>query len=142
MSWDKLEYVNIVPIEIGDRIYGFEVSDVREILATPEITTVPFAPHWVEGLANVRGEIVTVISLPARLGDTVASPQTVSQAPQLVMVAGAHRTSFGVLVQRVGSVRTVGDDQLTPAQHVCERGRVLLDQISLGIVNPAALIQP
>ncbi len=133
--------MNIVPIEIGDRVYGFEVSDVREILATPEVTYVPFAPHWVVGLANVRGEIVTVVSLPERLGDTVASAESVKTAPQLVMVAGAHRTSFGVLVQRVGSVRTVGDDQLTPAQHVCERGRVIVDQISLGIMNPIAILE-
>lgn len=133
--------MTLVPIEVDGKVYGVDVAHLKEIINTPPITPVPFAPQWVAGVANIRGDLATIISLPDRLGDTVIDRAGLRQAPQVVVIQHHGRVAFGALVHRVGPVRTVGEDQLTPAQHVCERGRVIVEQISMGVLNPETMIQ-
>ena len=52
---------------LGDRLYGIDLDAVREILPVRRATRVPGAPAYVGGLINVRGTIVTVLDLGARL---------------------------------------------------------------------------
>jgi len=132
--------MNFIPVEISGHLYGLEVSQVREIMNTPPITPVPLAPHWIVGLANVRGDLVSLVSVPERLGHP-HDPQTLLTAPQIVVLHLPPRTVVGIPVHRVGPVRNIGDDQLTPGQHVCERGRVMAEGVSVGILDPDQLIR-
>lgn len=52
---------------LGDRLYGIDLDAVREILSVRRATRLPGSPAYVAGLINVRGTIVTVIDLGARL---------------------------------------------------------------------------
>ena len=52
---------------LGDRLYGIDLDAVREILPVRRATRLPGSPAYVAGLINVRGTIVTVIDLGARL---------------------------------------------------------------------------
>lgn len=52
---------------LASRAYGIEVDAVREIIPFRRATRLPGAPHFVVGLINVRGTIVTVLDLGARL---------------------------------------------------------------------------
>ena len=56
-------------------LYGIEAARVREIHALPAISPLPRAPRFVAGIINVRGEIVLVIDLATRLGQTPCAPQ-------------------------------------------------------------------
>jgi len=47
---------------------------VREILSPPPATRLPGAPSWVRGLVNVRGTVITVVDLVARLSGRPAAP--------------------------------------------------------------------
>lgn len=53
--------VRWVAFKLGDEIYGIDVKSVREILRINEILPVPGAPHYVLGITNIRGNVVTVI---------------------------------------------------------------------------------
>jgi purine-binding chemotaxis protein CheW len=57
-----------IAFEIGQETYAVPVGTVREIVRVPELTRVPLAPPYVEGVANLRGEILPVVSLRKRLG--------------------------------------------------------------------------
>ena len=52
---------------LGERLYGIDLDAVREILPVRRATRLPGSPGYVAGLINVRGTIVTVIDLGARL---------------------------------------------------------------------------
>lgn len=58
----------IVVFDVADESYGVEIGAVQEIIRTPAITTVPHAPHYVDGVINLRGRIIPVINLRARFG--------------------------------------------------------------------------
>jgi purine-binding chemotaxis protein CheW len=57
----------LVLFRLNDRLYGIDLHAVREILPVRRATRLPGSPAYVAGLINVRGTIVTVIDLGARL---------------------------------------------------------------------------
>lgn len=61
--------LHIVGFRVGRETYGVPIASLHEIVRVPEITAVPDAPDYVEGVINLRGKIVSVIDLRKRLGE-------------------------------------------------------------------------
>jgi len=55
-------------LPVGDDLYAIETAAVREVVAAPDLATLPTAPGTVLGVFNLRGEIVPVFDLAALLG--------------------------------------------------------------------------
>src|SRR6266849_6579396 len=53
---------------VAGRFFGIDVLNVQEVLRFQEVTPVPLAPGVIEGLINLRGQIVTAIDMRRRLG--------------------------------------------------------------------------
>jgi purine-binding chemotaxis protein CheW len=53
---------------IGNQIFGMHIDRCREVVKDRQITKVPFAKESVEGIVNLRGEVVTVLDLSTLLG--------------------------------------------------------------------------
>ena len=60
---------------VGGRLYGCDISDAQEIIPLRPMTRLPGAPAFVRGLINMRGTIVTVLDLRARLDPSAAIPE-------------------------------------------------------------------
>jgi purine-binding chemotaxis protein CheW len=54
--------------QLGSELYGVAIMRVREIIALLDITTLPDVPQYVKGVINLRGRIIPVVDLRARLG--------------------------------------------------------------------------
>src|SRR5437899_4374557 len=61
--------LHIVGFQVGRETYGVPITSLHEIVRVPEITAVPDAPDYVEGVINLRGKIVSVIDLRKRFGE-------------------------------------------------------------------------
>src|SRR5881392_314390 len=61
--------LHIVGFQVERETYGVPITSLHEIVRVPEITAVPDAPDYVEGVINLRGKIVSVIDLRKRLGE-------------------------------------------------------------------------
>ncbi|MGA2141998.1 MAG: chemotaxis protein CheW, partial [Brevinematales bacterium] len=57
-----------VSFEIANSKYCVDVNDIKEVVREENITTLPNAPSFVEGLTNLRGVVVPVISIRKKLG--------------------------------------------------------------------------
>ncbi|QJR35960.1 chemotaxis protein CheW [Gemmatimonas groenlandica] len=64
------ETTQFCTFRVDDLFLGIDVQRVQEVIRSLEITSVPLAPSSVEGLINLRGQIVTAIDLRRRLGLT------------------------------------------------------------------------
>lgn len=53
---------------IEDQDFGVDITQAKEIINQTELTSIPNAPDFVEGVTNLRGEIVPIINLDRRLG--------------------------------------------------------------------------
>ena len=60
------QIVQWVTFQLDDELYGVNVLQVQEVLKYTEITPVPGAPHYVLGIINLRGNVVTVIDTRPR----------------------------------------------------------------------------
>lgn len=85
---------------LADLFFGVDVLHVQEVLRFQPMTPVPQAPDVIDGLINLRGQIVTAIDMRRRLG---LPPRPSDQSPMVVVV----RTSDGavsLLVDEIGDV--------------------------------------
>ncbi|MDD2220287.1 MAG: chemotaxis protein CheW [Desulfoplanes sp.] len=62
------ELLQLVTFSIGEEEFGVEILQVQEIIRMREITRVPNAPDFVEGVINLRGKVIPVIDLRLRFG--------------------------------------------------------------------------
>lgn len=90
---------------VGSSVYGCDIDDIREIVPYRRATRLPGAPSYVTGLINLRGTIVTVLDLGARLDGT--RERVTEGSIMLVALAGSSRL-VGVAVEEVMDVRVVG----------------------------------
>jgi purine-binding chemotaxis protein CheW len=59
---------HIVGFQVGRETYGVPITSLHEIVRVPDITAVPDAPDYLEGVINLRGKIVSVMDLRKRFG--------------------------------------------------------------------------
>ncbi len=84
-------------------LFGVDVAYVREVLRWREVTRVPLAPPEVEGLLNLRGQIVPAIDVRRRLG----MPPRSDDARSLNVVVQVGGEPVSLLVDEVGDVLEV-----------------------------------
>lgn len=82
-------------------------DDVREVIVPPKVTRVPNARPWLNGVANVRGELLTIVDLPGLLG----LPPGEDLRSRRVMVFNSQRVPAGFVVDEVAGYR-----QFTPTE--------------------------
>src|SRR5207302_11377737 len=61
--------LHIVGFQVGRETYGVPITSLHEIVRVPDITAVPDAPDYLEGVINLRGKIVSVMDLRKRFGE-------------------------------------------------------------------------
>lgn len=98
----------------GER-FALPVSRVQTVFRFERVTPIPFAPPAIFGLANLRGKIVTAVSLRARLG--LEPERSLTGRYAICVDRGAE--SFGLSVDEVGDVlRIPADSQMATPAHV------------------------
>jgi purine-binding chemotaxis protein CheW len=88
---------------VADLFFGVDVLRVQEVLRFQEMTRVPQAPAIIEGLINLRGQIVTAIDMRRRLG---LSPRFAGESP-MNMVIRSEDGAVSLLVDEIGDVLDV-----------------------------------
>jgi purine-binding chemotaxis protein CheW len=109
--------MQVTTFTVCDLLLGLDVRDVQEILRPQEMTPVPLAPGAVEGLINLRGQIVTALDLRERIGLPPRERQLKDGGParrpmNVVVRTGENATSL--LVDTIGDVVDVEAETLEP----------------------------
>ena len=95
-SADARQYVTFLS---GDEVFAVEMAPVQEIIRVPDIVRVPLSPPSLEGLANLRGKVLPIVSLRRALGFDERASDDASRA--VVIDIGQP---MGFVVDRVSSV--------------------------------------
>ena len=116
----------MVLCRVAGRVYGVELGTVREIIPARRPTRLPGAGPFVSGLVNVRGTIVTVLDLAARLAGTGAGRGAGAPTGIGSIVLMEHGAKLvGVAVDEVLDVRPVAELELeTEAEALVPGGAV------------------
>lgn len=96
---------------LGGHYFGVEVLKVQEVIRYQEMTRVPLAPAVIQGLINLRGQIVTAIDLRQRIG----LPARDGDRLPMNVVVRTDDGAVSLLVDEIDDVVEVRDDQFEPA---------------------------
>src|ERR1700677_966996 len=97
------EYVTAM---IGGQFFGLPISRVQDVFMPERLTRVPLSPAEIAGVLNLRGRIVTVIDMRARLG----LPRNDAGRPPMAVGGGLRGGSYGLLIDQIGEVLKLADD--------------------------------
>lgn len=100
-----------VMFKVGDEKYAVDILNIGGIVEYNEITKVPNAPYFVEGMINLRGEIVPIVSLKKRFG---MEEKAVNSDTRIVLY-GIDGKNIGFIVDEASQVITLLDEDIEPA---------------------------
>jgi len=103
--------LHIVGFMIGRETYGVPITALHEIVRVPEITAVPDAPDYMEGVISLRGKIVSVIDLRKRFGES----QVVSSRRNRILVLEHKNRLSGLIVDSATEVIKIPASDVEPS---------------------------
>jgi purine-binding chemotaxis protein CheW len=110
--------LHIVGFQVGRETYGVPITSLHEIVRVPEITAVPDAPDYLEGVINLRGKIVSVMDLRKRFGDKQVA---LTKRNRILVVEHAGRLA-GLIVDSASEVIKIPTDAVEPPPAVFQEG--------------------
>lgn len=133
--------MDVLSFEVGGHRYALPVSSVREVLRATAIVPLPKAPPVVQGLINIRGELVAVLDLRTRFG----SPRRPVQVDEHFVVVHAGTRTVALRADRAVGLLQVDSAALRPIEPVVARteyvaGLATLPDGLVLIVDPAEFL--
>jgi len=110
--------LHIVGFQVGRETYGVPITSLHEIVRVPEITAVPDAPDYLEGVINLRGKIVSVMDLRKRFGEKQA---TLKKQNRILVVEHSGRLA-GLIVDSASEVLKIPADAVEAPPAVFQEG--------------------
>ncbi len=111
---DTMTGRELMAFRIGAQEFCVDIMSVREIRGFTPATPLPQSPGFVRGVINLRGAVLPIIDLSARLGFPPAEPT----ARHVIMVVQVGAQAVGLLVDAVSDILTVSPDMVQPTPDV------------------------
>jgi purine-binding chemotaxis protein CheW len=104
------EEEQLVVFELASESYGVDIGTVSTIIRMQSITAMPKSPKFVEGVINLRGNIIPVIDLRKRLGLAAGEATRASR----IVVVDASGQMIGMIVDAVAETIRLSQDSIEP----------------------------
>jgi purine-binding chemotaxis protein CheW len=106
--------IQVVGFRVGKEHFGVPIELVHEIVRIMEITSVPDAPDFIEGVINLRGKIIPVIDLRKRFGEKMIT----SSKKNRILVAEIMGKIVGLVVDAASEVVKIPPGDIEPPPNV------------------------
>ena len=123
---NSIDRRELISFRIGEQEFCVDIMSVREIRGWTVATPLPRTPDYVRGVINLRGAVLPIIDLAARLGLGMTEPE----ARSVIIVCRINNQMVGLLVDAVSDILTVTDDLIQPTPDVgCDQVRTFVKGI-------------
>ena len=104
----------LVTFQLGEELYGVNIMDVKEIVRVQAIRAIPNAPMYVEGIFNLRSEIIPIINLHKRfhLKKLVSSEE--DELLSGFVILDIDGMKLGIIIDRISRVITIEKENVQP----------------------------
>ncbi|MBR0155117.1 MAG: chemotaxis protein CheW, partial [Treponema sp.] len=107
----------LVTFQLGEELYGVDIMDVKEIVKIQSVRPIPNAPYYVEGIFNLRREIIPIINLHKRFRLQKAVLDDDNDFEGGFIILNIDNNKIGVIIDRIARVVTVNEgDVKAPPQ--------------------------
>lgn len=114
MAEEETQY-QLVTFQLGDELYGVNIMDVKEIVKIQDVRPIPNAPYYVEGIFNLRSEIIPIISLHKRFHiQNAAKTDEDDDFEGGFIILNIDNNKIGVIIDRIARVVVVNSKEVNP----------------------------
>ena len=106
--------LQLVSFNIGTEEFGVDILKVQEINRMVEITRVPQAPHYVEGVINLRGKVIPIVDLRKRFGLELKEYDKNTR----IVVVDIGGNTMGMIVDAVSEVLRLQASTIEPPPEI------------------------
>lgn len=106
----------LVIFQLNDQQYALPIHQTQEIVSMTNITKVPNTKHYVEGIINLRGNIIPVVNMNKRLNLPVSE---YTEATRIIVVEWKGQ-KVGIIVDNVSEVGRYTEEEVEPPAVVGE----------------------
>jgi len=99
----NLRLVSKLGIEVGGNRWLVDLTDAGEVIPVPAIAPVPLTKPWYTGVANVRGNLYSIIDFSMFIG---AAPAIRSERSRLVLISDKYRVGCALLIDAIVGLRS------------------------------------
>lgn len=100
--------IQLVTFSIGEEVFGVDILAVQEIIRLLDITKVPRAPDFVEGVINLRGKVIPIVDLRKRFG---LEEREYDKATRIIVI-NMEALTVGFVVDEVSEVLRLPADMI------------------------------
>ena len=104
----------LVTFQLGEELYAINIMDVKEIVRVQEIRALPNAPSYVEGIFNLRGEIIPIINLHKRFHLKKALSSEEDELLSGFIIIEVENMKLGIIIDRVSRVVSIERENIQP----------------------------
>jgi purine-binding chemotaxis protein CheW len=104
----------LVTFQLGEELYGINIMDVKEIVRVQDIRAIPNAPSYVEGIFNLRSEIIPIINLHRRFHLKKVLNSEDDELLSGFIILDIDGMKLGVIIDRVSRVVTIEKEDIQP----------------------------
>ncbi len=152
LAEEKGVQLELLTFRLASEEFAFRVEEVEEIVRLQKITRVPTVPSYMVGVTSLRGKIIPVVDLKARLNLGKLSqqagggtdPDGESTTGKILIIAGPEGLIGAIIDRVIGVVRLPQQDVIEPPAHLTEaekkfiEGIVVLDKRFISVIRSAA----
>lgn len=102
----------LILFEIAAQQYAFFIEEVSEVLATPLMSKIPLAPSYMKGLANVRGNIFTLLDLEERFELEKKPMSQIKYEYPFTLLLNSPTVQIGILLRQVPDTLEVSEESI------------------------------
>lgn len=112
---DENTSFQLVTFQLGDELYGVDIMDVKEIVKIQSVRPIPNAPFYVEGIINLRSEVIPIINLHKRFylkkmsGDSYSAEEEGG-----FIILDIEGNKIGIIIDRIARVVPVENSEIKP----------------------------
>ncbi len=100
--------IQLVTFQLGGEIYGVDIMDVKEIVKVTKVRPIPNAPYYVEGIFNLRSEIIPVINLHKRFQiQKLAMSDSDEEYEGGFIILNIENNRIGIIIDRIARVVSI-----------------------------------
>ena len=107
----------LVTFQLGEEFYGVDIMDVKEIVKVQSVRPIPNAPYYVEGIINLRSEIIPIINLHKRFHlkkVEIQQEDDIDENEGGFIILDIEGNKIGIIIDRIARVVQVETSEIKP----------------------------
>ena len=110
----------LVVFGLGSEEFGIDISQVREIVRLQNITAIPQSLDFIEGIVNLRGQIVPIVDLCKRF--ETKNGRNADESQRRIIVVNMGNQNIGVLVDGGSEILRIPEESVEPTPPIVANG--------------------